>query len=217
MIPHPLASLFSEASFEAEEGKQRKVRRRLEIQHLAVCSFHDPLACEAQEEQDPVRTLRTLDFRNESRKADGKAGDKRNTRENPWEWIKATVSSLSFLRHTRKWKWGGHSHCSKATEVPSAPPSTAARRGHGGRTRQPALRPLRPRPAPPSLRPCVFSASEGGRASAPLFPAGRARLRGVTCSGSGAEWRRELEPPPGPVPAARCGLRDVDAGGGLSP
>lgn len=81
MIPHPLVSLFSEASFEAEEGKQRR-KGQEEIQRYSTWLYAPsttPLACEAQDEQNPVRTLRTLDFRNQSRKTDGKAGDKRST------------------------------------------------------------------------------------------------------------------------------------------
>lgn len=136
-----------------------------------------------------------------------KQATKETLGENPWEWIKAT-SSLEFpLRHTRKWKWGGYSHCSKATEaLRPRPPQRRGEDTEAGPANQPSGPCGRARSAePPSVR---LSASEGGRASSPaVFSAGRARLRGVTCSGSGAEWRRELEPSPGARslrPAAGC-------------
>lgn len=145
-----------------------------------------------------------------------KQATKETLGENPWEWIKAT-SSLEFaLRHTRKWKWGGHSHCSKATEaLRPRPPQRRGEDREAGPANQPSGPCGRARSAePPSVR---LSASAGGRASCPApssAPAARAceasRAPGAGQSGGGS-W----SPPPGPVP---CGpLRAARRGCGRRP
>ena len=110
----------------------------------------------------------------------------------------------------------------------SDPPCTAARRGQGSRTHEPALRPLRPRwPRLASSRASLGVQGWSSLLPRSVFSASGARPRGVTCSGSGGragrERERELEPSPGarslrPLRAARrgCGRRPepVKAGDG---